>query len=215
MEKEQFNPHDYKSYEELPEDKKGDFEKVEEGGFVKKEAAQHFEELKEEAREYNKGKDRRVFYTEEAIKENQEFHRNFFQRIAGLSKAEATDIALKKAQKIDYIEMANVKIDKIKKSMPEELKEKLEKVIFSVREEASYFEKVYEYKVTGLEDAIKVAVGAGASFNYDTDFAVTDAKYEDSDTQVKIVGISNGWGYARPRVSIKHKGQEYSWVEVF
>jgi len=42
---EKFNPKNYKSYEELPEDKKGEFAPVD-GGFVRKEASDKFERAK-------------------------------------------------------------------------------------------------------------------------------------------------------------------------
>ena len=53
MEKEQFDPHNYKSHEELPEDKKGEFKKVE-GGFVRKETVDYERYLKGWAENLNK-----------------------------------------------------------------------------------------------------------------------------------------------------------------
>src|SRR3989338_10038157 len=196
MSKEQFNPHDYKSHEELPEDKKGEFEKVD-NGFVRKEAADHFRKLQEDAKAYNKGMAPEKYVIDG--NKYKEFSRSFVKRILGRDKVKATDIAFYEAKKIDPVETAKVEIRKIKESLPEELKEKLKTIIFSAHEEANYFDQVYDYEVAGLESAISAAIQAGASYNYDTDNAVTELKYEDSDTRVNIVGWTNGWGYARPR----------------
>lgn len=57
MSKEQFNPHDFKSHEELPEDQKDNFAKVK-GGFITKSADEYESSNKKEAQMYN---DERTF----------------------------------------------------------------------------------------------------------------------------------------------------------
>ncbi len=53
MSKEQFNPQDYKSYEELPKDKKKDFAPVE-GGFIYQEAAENDKRFEKTVTYFNK-----------------------------------------------------------------------------------------------------------------------------------------------------------------
>lgn len=209
---EKFNPNKFKSYKELPKDRKMEFEKVD-NGFVGKEAADHFRKLQKDAKAYNKGMAPERYFVDG--NKYKEFSRSFIKRILGRDKVKATDIAFYEAKKIDPVETAKVEIGKIKESMPEELKEKLKTMIFSAHEEASYSDQIYDYKVTGLKNAIDAAIQAGASYDYNTDNAITELKYDDNDTQVNIVGWTNGWESARPSVSIKHKGQEFSWVEMF
>lgn len=49
-----FNPKDYKSYNDLPEEEKPNYVKIDEGGFVSKEAYNTFIEYAHRATHYNK-----------------------------------------------------------------------------------------------------------------------------------------------------------------
>lgn len=196
---EKFNPSEFKSYKESPEDRKADVQSTQEGGFVSREAAQSLTEFQHKAERYNK------------------FSRIFFQKLLGRDKKSAIDVAHEEAIKKDPTETARIEIRKIRESMPEELKKELQEALFEGRETVNYrtSNEGVPISAKGLDEAIKSAVMAGASYNWDTDWAVVELHYKGQDTDAQVFGVSNGWGYARPNVKIEHKGKEYSWVEVF
>ncbi|MFA5001129.1 MAG: hypothetical protein WC531_02780 [Candidatus Paceibacterota bacterium] len=101
--------------------------------------------------------------------------------------------------------------------MPEELKQELQEALFEGRETVNYrtSDEGDPISAKGLDEAINCAVMAGASYDWNTDWAVVELHYKGQDTNAEVSGVSNGWGYARPKVKIDHKGKEYSWVEVF
>ncbi len=128
-----------------------------------------------------------------------------------LTHAQTVHSHLKKGR--EDIKKAQIAIAEIEASFPEDLKEKMEKVIFELVEENDYGK--YTGKTKGLKGAIEYASGAGSDVNYNISYALAISQYKDTDTEVHVTGDTTGWNEARPSVNIKHKGKEYSWVEVF
>ncbi len=102
--------------------------------------------------------------------------------------------------------------EQAKESMPNDLKEKLEKITLKGSEYDDHGKTDYEAK--GLEMAISLATSCGAGSNYDISWANTWLTYNDGDTEVEVSAVNNGWSVSEPEIMIKHKGKEYSWIKV-
>lgn len=105
---EKFNPHNYKSISEMPDDNKGEFVEVEGEGFVRKEAKEHRGSFEKEAEMLNS-------------------ERSFLKKIFNRDKISFIDIAHEEAIKEDWAR-GNAGREKLVKDLSEGLKQTPEDV---------------------------------------------------------------------------------------
>ncbi len=190
-----FDPSDYKTYEDLPEEEKYKFSPMGDGSFVRKEAAKGRWKAEEKAREFNS------------------YQRSLWQKIRGKDKKTAVDFAQEEAKKMDEFEMAKIESRKIRESLPEEIKKELEGAHFEGEERVDSNDPVL-ISATGLDDAIGTVRLAGASQNWDIAYAISTLWYggKDTGTEASVSGASNGWGYAQPSIKVSSNGVDYEWL---
>jgi len=176
MEKEQFDPHNYKSHEELPEDKKGEFKKVE-GGFVRKETVDYERYLKGWAENLNK-------------------QRNILSKIFRENKKSLIDVAHEDA----FDQERGRKLDKARMERKEKRLEFVESILKSenattdIINDKGFLEEIFRASDPDLEyghGTIKIV----SNENYANLLSIN--RYEQKDfgdnegfSEIKIIGLS-------------------------
>lgn len=212
-----FDPTQYKSYDDLPPEQKENFVPLKDGGFITWAAAQ---QMKHDTKEANKP------YND----------RSFMDILRGKKRIDATDVAQQRleegrgkvfsqdevAEKEDELEMK-----KIRNSMPEELKEKLESILlkgtidFQTKTvNGSSFGRQDEFEINGLQAAIEKCFSEIVEDK--NVWSKIDLKYKDNETSVTL-----GFRFDRetdnlspiavmwPTITVIDKEKEYKWHERF
>lgn len=146
---EQFNPYDekYKKVEDLPKEEKENFEDVEGGGFIAKEAAKYEQKLKKEAEKRNSGRP----IWDKILSRNEEFYLDIAKEKAyEISDYEVLLVEKEKKEKItqDEIGMMRDEIEKIKQERYQQIEALKER---ETEEEFAVFFKKFSENISDLK----------------------------------------------------------------
>lgn len=131
-----------------------------------------------------------------------------------------SDMLTKKIENLpngDPAERIQYEILKTINSLPEALQTELEKAKFEGVKYADQkgYDEEEPLTIMGLEEALNTATNAEAIFGFDKNYRVIELKYSNSETEteVRIKGMSDGINLTRPILDISYKDERYSWAK--